>query len=69
MNGFKLAEHLENRYPAMRVIYTSGYVEAFNGAVQLHEDRNFLPKPYPPKRLLNTVRTQLASQTSLSACP
>ncbi|MBI2946167.1 MAG: response regulator [Verrucomicrobia bacterium] len=62
MNGFKLAESLATRYPAMRVIYTSGYVEGFNSGVELHEGRNFLPKPYPPKRLLNTVRTTLESQ-------
>jgi two-component system cell cycle sensor histidine kinase/response regulator CckA len=54
MTGRELALHLQERKPALKVIYTTGYsqdmLEARGEAV------NFLQKPYPPETLMRTVR-------------
>ncbi|MFN8221882.1 MAG: PAS domain S-box protein [Gaiellales bacterium] len=57
MNGRELVEQLRELYPALRVLFVSGYDErAVLGAERLPEDVAFLPKPYTPHGLHTKVR-------------
>ena len=57
MNGSELAECLHTEAPALRVIYTSGYSAGLDDKeLTLVEGVNFLPKPYPPSKLVQLVR-------------
>ena len=60
MAGPELARHVRERYPAMRVLFTSGYAEetiAHHGV--LDPGLAFLAKPYPPADLMRKVREVL----------
>jgi two-component system cell cycle sensor histidine kinase/response regulator CckA len=62
MDGLELAQILTGRNPRLKVLYTSGYSPALLGsAISFREDYNFLPKPYPPERLLSAVRNCLTT--------
>ncbi|MBI5385301.1 MAG: response regulator [Verrucomicrobia bacterium] len=55
--GRELASRLQRESPELKVIYTSGYSPGMAGRdLALLESGNFLPKPYPPTRLLQLVR-------------
>jgi DNA-binding NtrC family response regulator len=55
--GRELAERLLEKDPQLKVIYSSGYSPGMAGKdMKLFEGRNFLPKPYDPRRLLQVVR-------------
>jgi PAS domain S-box-containing protein len=56
MTGRDLAQQLRERKPDLRVIYTTGYsADALAEETTLDRVR-FLPKPYPPPQLAQTVR-------------
>ncbi len=58
ISGIDLAEMLRKDEPELKVIFTSGYsAELFKGKQTLIEGRNFLPKPYQPRLLAQTIRT------------
>ena len=60
VSGRTLGEQLTAEKPGLKVIYTSGYsVQAFGAGLDLEEGLNFLPKPFQPHRLLETVRNAL----------
>jgi CheY-like chemotaxis protein len=60
MSGRQLAERLKADNPALKVLYTSGYSTDLLGKdLELQEGTNFLQKPYPPAKLVQTVRTAL----------
>ena len=60
MDGLELAEILTTQKPRLKVLYTSGYSPSLLGAPDsFRENCNFLPKPYPPEKLLNAVRSCL----------
>ena len=60
MSGRQLAERLKADNPALKVLYTSGYSTDLLGKdLELQEGINFLQKPYPPSKLVQTVRTAL----------
>jgi CheY-like chemotaxis protein len=62
MSGRQLAERLKADNPSLKVLYTSGYsTELLGKDLGLEEGRNFLQKPYPPARLVETVKAALAS--------
>jgi nitrogen-specific signal transduction histidine kinase/CheY-like chemotaxis protein len=66
MSGAELAQNLKALDPTLRIIYTSGYSpETFGRNLGLQEGANYLPKPYPPPRLLQTVRRCLQDELSL----
>ena len=57
MNGRELSVRLKARNPALRVVFTSGYSADIAGRELSPQDaRNFIQKPSPPQRLLETVR-------------
>lgn len=56
MNGRQVADALLARYPGLRVLFSSGYIEdeiVRNGVL---EGEHFLPKPFTPTKLAETVR-------------
>jgi CheY-like chemotaxis protein len=62
MSGYVLAERLENVYPALKVLYMSGYSD--NAIVHnaiLKKDAHFLQKPFTPHTLSEKVREALES--------
>ena len=60
MSGRQLVERLRADIPLLKVLYTSGYSTDLLGKdLALQEGVNFLQKPYPPAKLVQTVRTAL----------
>ena len=60
MSGRQLAERLKADMPELKILYTSGYsTELLGKDLELKEGINFLQKPYPPSKLLQTVRSAL----------
>jgi CheY-like chemotaxis protein len=63
ISGRQLAEKLKADNPNLKVIYTTGYSPDLMGKdVALKEGVNFLQKPYPPQKLVQTVENGLASE-------
>jgi len=63
ISGRQLAEKLKIDNPDLKVVYTTGYSPDLMGQdIALREGVNFLQKPYPPKKLVETVRNGLESQ-------
>jgi two-component system, cell cycle sensor histidine kinase and response regulator CckA len=63
VTGRELAEKLKADNPLLKVVYTTGYsAELLGEGIVLREGINFLQKPYPPQKLLQTIRTCLSSQ-------
>jgi len=57
LTGHELAERVRAERPDLKLIYSSGYRhEVLGQDVILREGINFLPKPYVPQKLLQTVR-------------
>jgi Signal transduction histidine kinase len=62
MSGHELAQNLRALKPELKVIYTTGYSPEVGGCeLDLVEGSNFLPKPYPPSKLVKIVRDCLNS--------
>jgi CheY-like chemotaxis protein len=64
MGGRELASQLQSMHPALRAIYTSGYVQD----AALYDDAEagrltFVQKPFQPNDVLRTVRAVLAAPT------
>jgi len=60
VNGRDLASRLRAEHPKLKVIYTSGYNVAVPGSEgPLRDGLNFLPKPYPARKLATAVRNCL----------
>src|SRR5690242_18612743 len=59
MNGGTLAQRLSSRFPEMRVLFTSGYMD--DGVVQevVTMGAQFLPKPFTLEALTRKVRQVL----------
>jgi DNA-binding NtrC family response regulator len=61
LSGIQLAELLKNRFPALKVIYTSGYSPDFRKDENVLIDGvNFLQKPFKFQTLLDLVSQRLA---------
>jgi two-component system, cell cycle sensor histidine kinase and response regulator CckA len=68
MTGRELAERLQVEKPNLRVLYSSGYSpDVVGGYFKLPENSFFLPKPYPPPKLLQSVRECLEGLASSPA--
>jgi two-component system, cell cycle sensor histidine kinase and response regulator CckA len=62
ISGLQLAERLKSQNPGLKVIFTTGYsAELMGKDFDIKEGLNFLQKPYPPNKLVQTVRNGLAS--------
>ena len=61
MTGLDLAQRLRAERPALKVIYTSGYVANVSDAGALEEGKNFLPKPFRLPELARLIRQCLDS--------
>jgi PAS domain S-box-containing protein len=60
MNGGELAELLRQRYPALKIIYMSGYTDGILLQQNVSSsEQAFLPKPFTPQDLLHRVQTML----------
>jgi CheY-like chemotaxis protein len=60
MSGTELAKKMVEKYPGIKVLYSSGYTE--NAIVHhgiLGEDINFIQKPYTPSALAEAIRKVL----------
>jgi len=63
ISGLQLAETLKGQNPGLKVIFTTGYsAELMGKDFQIKEGVNFLQKPYPPQKLVQTVRNGLAAK-------
>jgi two-component system cell cycle sensor histidine kinase/response regulator CckA len=63
ISGHQLAEKLKADNPQLKVIYTTGYSPDLMGKdIALREGVNFLQKPYPPQKLVQTVRNGLETE-------
>lgn len=63
--GRELAEKLAEKFPGLKVIYTSGYSPGMAGKdASVLEGRNFLPKPYSIGKLTQFVRECLDTPTN-----
>jgi CheY-like chemotaxis protein len=66
ISGLQLADKLKAQNPGLKVIFTTGYSSELLGKdFEIKEGVNFLQKPYPPQKLVQTVRNGLASQEPL----
>ncbi len=60
MTGRELADRLQKDNPSLKVIFTTGYSADLLGKdIVLRDGFNFLQKPYPPSRLIETVRNAM----------
>ena len=63
ISGRQLAEKLKAENPRLKIIYTTGYSSELMGKdIVLKEGVNFLQKPYPPQKLVQTVRNGLQAE-------
>ncbi len=62
MNGAALAREAKKRWPALKVLYTSGYTQNViaQGGI-LDEGIELISKPYPKAELARKVRSTLES--------
>jgi CheY-like chemotaxis protein len=59
MDGLKLARFVRGRWPPIKIIATSGFVNV--GKDELPEGSRFLPKPYRPEQIVATLRELTAA--------
>ena len=60
-----MSERLLAENPALKVIYSSGYSAGMAGKdVAVLQNKNFLPKPYCPTKLLEILRHCLDGATN-----
>ena len=58
MDGLELTEAVHAGWPDIRIIVTSGKQVPLKGVLPV--DSRFMPKPYSPETVLNTIRQLLA---------
>jgi PAS domain S-box-containing protein len=67
MNGKELVDAVQATWPAIRILYTSGYTADVIGRHGVLSDgQNFLPKPYSPRSLAQKVRDVLDQEYALA---
>jgi CheY-like chemotaxis protein len=54
MDGLKLAKFVKDRWPPIKIFATSGRAKV--SAADLPEGSIFVPKPYSPAQIVNTLR-------------
>jgi len=64
MDGLKLAAVIRGRWPPIKIVATSGFVNVRQD--DLPEGGRFLPKPYSPEQIVRTLRELTSPATYLS---
>jgi CheY-like chemotaxis protein len=59
MDGLKLARFVRGRWPPIKIVATSGFVNV--GKDDLPEGGRFVPKPYHPEQIVATLRELTAA--------
>jgi CheY-like chemotaxis protein len=59
MDGLKLAQFVRGRWPPIKIVATSGFVNVGKG--DLPEGSRFLPKPYRPEQIVAALRELTAA--------
>lgn len=59
MSGDQLAEHVRERWPDIRILFTSGYAEPEVAGKELAADESWLKKPYTARELAVQLRALL----------
>jgi two-component system, response regulator PdtaR len=59
MDGLKLARFVRGRWPPIKIVATSGFVNVAND--DLPEGSRFVPKPYRPEQVVATLRELTAA--------
>jgi CheY-like chemotaxis protein len=59
MDGLKLARFVRDRWPPIKIVATSGFVNV--GKDDLPEGGRFVPKPYRPEYIVATLRELTAA--------
>jgi CheY-like chemotaxis protein len=59
MDGLKLARFVKDRWPPIKIVATSGRIKI--SEEDLPEGSIFVPKPYSPAQIVNTLRELLES--------
>ena len=59
MTGIELGDRLAAASPKLKVLYVSGYRDAYTGSPEQERERQFLHKPFTPDALLTRVREVL----------
>jgi len=59
MDGLKLARFVKDRWPPIKIVATSGRIKI--SEEDLPEGSIFVPKPYSPTQIVNTLRELLES--------
>ncbi len=60
ISGIELADKLRQEKSNLKVLFTSGYsLELMEEHFRTRTEFNFLPKPYPPTKLKELLRTCL----------
>jgi len=54
VDGVKLAAMVRDRWPPIKIVYTSGYRK--HADLELPVESRFFPKPYNPDRVADTLR-------------
>jgi CheY-like chemotaxis protein len=64
MDGLKLASAIRGRWPPIKIVATSGFVNVRQD--DLPEGGRFLPKPYSPEQIVRTLRELTSPAAYLS---
>lgn len=59
MSGDQLAEHVRERWPHIRILFTSGYAEPAVAGKEMAADESWLKKPYTARELAVQLRSLL----------
>jgi DNA-binding NtrC family response regulator len=64
ISGLQLADKLKAQNVGLKVIFTTGYSSELMGKdFEVKEGINFLQKPYPPQKLIETIQNRLDSES------
>jgi two-component system, cell cycle sensor histidine kinase and response regulator CckA len=69
MRGTELAQELKARFPNLRVVYMSGYLEQDTGSVEILEKAIVLQKPFSRETLIRQIGEALEDKACAQAMP
>ncbi len=69
MNGIDVVRRLRLRYPSLRALYTSGYLDDVARGIALDPGKELLAKPFTASELLRRIRMALDAAPASSVTP